>query len=116
MNNDLDLNQIDADIKTAKQFIKDRDSFYKLEKNREFKKIILEDYFKTEAARLAMSKSADLSDSQLRNIDNMIYGVGGLHNYFMDIIRRGDQAEAYLVELEADRDELLSQQVEAQEL
>ena len=107
-----DLEHIDIQITTAEKLIILRDNFYKLSENKYFKEIILNDYFKEEAARLVMAKSnSNLDESQQRSIDNMIAGIGSLSNYFDMLIRRGNEMEVSMQEFEQTREEILAEEV-----
>ena len=70
-----DLEEVEIQIETANKIRSMRDNCLKLMKNRHFKDIIEEGYFKEEAARLVMAKSAPLTDDHQRYIDGMIIGV-----------------------------------------
>ena len=102
-----DLEHVDIQITTAEKLILLRDNFYKLSENKHFKEIILNDYFKEEAARLVMAKS----NAQQRSIDNMIAGIGSLSNYFDMIIRRGNEMEVSMKDFEQTREEILAEEV-----
>tara|TARA_R110000787_G_scaffold264607_1_gene370533 strand:- start:296 stop:628 length:333 start_codon:yes stop_codon:yes gene_type:complete len=107
-----DLEHIDIQITTAEKLIILRDNFYKLSENKYFKEIILNDYFKEEAARLVMAKSnSNLDESQQHSIDNMIAGIGSLSNYFDMLIRRGNEMEVSMQEFEQTREEILAEEV-----
>ena len=92
-----------------KHFIDIKDSTIKLFKNREFKKVVLDYYFKEEAARLVMAKSSALSEDQKKLIDNMIYGIGALSNFFDSVLTRGMQAEQAYREDEVAKTEILQE-------
>ena len=107
-----DLEHVDIQIATAEKLILMRDNFYRLSENKHFKEIILNEYFKEEAARLVMAKSnTNLDEAQQRSIDNMIAGIGSLSNYFDMIIRRGNEMEVSLKEFEQTREEILAEEV-----
>ena len=107
-----DLEHIDIQITTAEKLIIIRDNFYKLSENKYFKEIIMNDYFKEEAARLVMAKSnTNLDESQQRSIDSMIGGIGSLSNYFDMIIRRGNEMETSVKDFEQTREEILAEEV-----
>ena len=96
MNMEEQLKQVDSSIAECKHLMNVRDSLVKLQKNRDFKKVILESYFKEEAARLVMAKSSDLGSEHQDIFDRMIYGVGSLAKFLDMVITRGDQAEEEL--------------------
>ena len=112
MSTEEELNQLDANIAEAKHFIDIKKSVEKLFRNREFKKVILEYYFKEEAARLVMAKSSNLNEEQKKLIDCMIYGIGALSNFFDSVHQRGIQAEQALREDEDAKTEILQEDLE----
>ena len=60
-----DLEHVDIQIATAEKLILLRNNFYKLSENKHFKEIILNEYFKEEAARVVMAKSnTNLDEAQ----------------------------------------------------
>ena len=111
MSTEEELNQLDASMAEAKHFIDIKKSVEKLFRNREFKKVILEYYFKEEAARLVMAKSSFMNDDQKQLIDNMIYGVGALKNWLESVMRRGDEMDQAIEGHEKTREELLQEEV-----
>lgn len=104
-----DLEEVEIQIKMAREMISLRDAYVKLSTNKHFKDVIETGYFKEEAARLVMAKSASLSEEQQRKIDGMIIGVGSLANYFDMIMRRGHEMEQALGEHESTREEILAE-------
>ena len=112
MSTEEELNQLDASMAEAKHFIEIKKSVEKLFRNREFKKVILEYYFKEEAARLVMAKSSNLNEEQKKLIDCMIYGIGALSNFFDSVHQRGIQAEQALQEDEDAKTEILQEDLE----
>jgi hypothetical protein len=107
-----DLEEVEIQIETANKIRSMRDNCLKLMKNRHFKDIIEEGYFKEEAARLVMAKSAPLTEDQQRNIDGMIIGVGALANYLNMIIRRGTDMDVLVGEQEQTREEILAEELQ----
>ena len=112
MSTEEELNQLDANIAEAKHFIEIKKSVEKLFRNREFKKVILEYYFKEEAARLVMAKSSNLNEEQKKLIDCMIYGIGALSNFFDSVHQRGIQAEQALQDDEDAKTEILQEDLQ----
>ena len=112
MSTEEELNQLEANIAEAKHFIDIKKSVERLFRNRDFKKVILEYYFKEEAARLVMAKSSNLNEEQKKLIDCMIYGIGALSNFFDSVHQRGIQAEQALQEDEDAKTEILQEDLE----
>ena len=109
MSTEEQLQELEDNINDAKHFIDIKDSTIKLFKNKEFKKVVLDYYFKEEASRLVMAKASSLNSEQKDLIDNMIYGIGALSNFFDSVLTRGMQAEQALREDENARTEILQE-------
>ena len=109
MSTEEQLEELDNNMQEAKHFIDIKESTLKLFKNREFRKVVLDYYFKEEAARLVMAKSSALSEDQKKLIDNMIYGIGALSNFFDSVLTRGIQAEQAYKDDENARTEILQE-------
>ena len=105
------LEQVEIQIEVAHSIRSLRDSCVKLMKNKNFKDVIENAYFKEEAARLVMAKSSNLNDDQMKNIDNMICGVGALANYLEMVMRRGSEMDAAVGEHEQTREEILAEEI-----
>ncbi len=106
-NDQVDLEVVEQQIQTGEAIQKFRDDLIKLQNYPEWKNIIEEGYFKEEAARLVMAKSADLSPDSLRLIDNMISGVGAFAQWLEGIKNRGRDVDRYLPEWEETRNEII---------
>ena len=106
-----DLEQVEIQIEMASKLRKMRDNCVKLTASEPFKDIITEGYFKEEAARLVMAKSASLTPEQMTLIDNMIFGVGALANYIESVMRRGAEMDQAIGEHEETREEILAEEV-----
>jgi|TARA_R110000823_G_scaffold181246_2_gene313531 hypothetical protein len=109
MSTERELQELDDNMQDAKHFIDIKDSTLKLFKNKEFKKVVLEYYFKEEAARLVMAKASNLNEDQQKLINNMIYGIGALSNFFDAVLTRGTQAEQSYKDDENARTEILQE-------
>lgn len=106
-----ELEQVDIQIEAAQRIRTMRDSCVKLMANKHFKDVIDEGYFKEEAARLVMAKSSNLSEPQMKLIDNMQYGVGALANFLEAVMRRGAEMDQAIGEHEETREEILAEEV-----
>ena len=111
MQNTEQLQNIEVSIEEAKTAIQLKDNLLRLSSNDDFISIIEHGYFKSEAARLVMAKSAGLTVEQQTNIDNMIFGVGALYNYLNSVHSRGMQMEAALRDDESAREEILQEEL-----
>lgn len=100
--------QIEVTMEQAKQCIAMADSLERLHKNRDFKKIFTECYFKDEPARLVGLKADPnmLSDDNQKAILKDIDGIGCLQQFFRAIYQRGAWAERALQEGENELAEL----------
>jgi hypothetical protein len=107
MQNEDQLQNIEVSIEEAKKVINLKNSFISLSSNKDFQTVIENSYFKDESARLVMAKSAGLTPEQQANIDNMIYGIGALYNFFNTLTMRGVQMEDALRDDEQAREEIL---------
>ena len=106
-----DLEQVEIQIEMANKLRKMRDNCVKLTASKTWKDIIDDGYFKEEAARLVMAKSAALNPEQMKLIDNMIFGIGALANYIESVMRRGAEMDQALGEHEETREEILAEEV-----
>jgi valyl-tRNA synthetase len=106
-----DLEQVEIQIDMAQKLRKMRDTCVKLTESEPFKDVITEGYFKEEAARLVMAKSASLTSEQMQIIDNMQYGIGALANFIESVMRRGAEMDQALNEHEETREEILAEEV-----
>jgi hypothetical protein len=109
MNSEQQIEQLDKNMVEAKKFMDIRSSYHKLVKNKEFKEVILEYYFNEEAARLVTAKSSGLDDKQEKMIDNMMYGIGALQNFFESVEMRAMQAEQAYKEDEDSKTDIIAE-------
>jgi hypothetical protein len=104
--------QFEQQLSDAKSLVERRDMALKLRNNREFKKLILDDYLVQEAARLVTAAGDPLLDEKKqRDCMEMAKGAGHLKRYLQVIITMGDtaaddipQIEENLAELRAEND------------
>ena len=95
-----DVEQIEISLEHAKEIVAKRDWAHKLSSNREFKKLILDGYFKDEAARL-VGRAADPSmKAHKEDIFSAIEAISHLRQFLQNIIRMGDVAAADIEEHE----------------
>jgi hypothetical protein len=111
MNQESQLESLDVSIDQAKAAIELRQSFLELQKDKRFKALITEGYFKDEAIRLVMLKSDSnmQSPDNQRMIENAIIGVGNLRSYFQAVVYLGDQMEASLADFHEAKESILSE-------
>ena len=106
-----DLEQVEIQIEMASKLRKMRDNCVKLTASKPWKDVIDAGYFKEEAARLVMAKSASLTPEQMIIIDNMQYGIGALANFIEGVMRRGSEMDQAVGEHEETREEILAEEV-----
>ena len=102
-----DLEQIEINIEAAKQLIAIDETLTRLENNKDFQAIILEDFFKTNVVRLVRLKASPQCQDDLNQkfITAQIDAVGQMHQYFTGIRIQGNSARQAL---ERDQEELAS--------
>lgn len=99
-----DIEQIEISIDEAKRLVKKRDDLEKLIKNREFKSLITEGYFKEEAQRL-VSISADPALVQHQTeIMESIRAISLFQQFLQLVLRTGNMAAQQIADLEGERD------------
>lgn len=107
-----EIKEIEVSMEQAKAAVAMRDSLNKLFSNKDFKKVIMEGYFKEEAVRLVLTKAHSNhqdKDSQ-EQLSKDIDAIGRLNEYFRHIFLQGQMAESAIAEgseaLEQIRNEL----------
>jgi len=116
--NEQQLHQIEISLENAKKAIELGDSLERLHKNPDFKRIILDDFFKEEASRAVMLKSDPnmLGEEQQVTVDNIITSIGGLYQYFAKVYRLADMSVRALEANQQTREELLEEGLTEDEL
>lgn len=100
-----EIEEIELSIAHAKEMVSKKQMAEKLASNREFKKLILDGYFKDEAVRLA-SLSADVQMKEHRDeIFMNIQAISVFRQFMQNIVRMGEVAEAELREYQEALDE-----------
>ena len=95
---------IELDKATAVQHVKDRDLLLGLLKNRAFKRIFTEMYFKEEPVRLVMMKNDPRFKEE--TVDKQMYGMSTLQGFLREVLAQGDAASGALREFDQALDEL----------
>ena len=108
------IEQIEISIEESKKLIEFGDAIRRLDDNPDFRKVILEGYFKEEASRVVLLKADYEMQSKERQefLEKMIVSIGGLKQFLMSKLR---MAESAAQALEADREthaELLREDLE----
>jgi hypothetical protein len=114
MQEPTDLQQLETGLEEAKKVIAFRDQILKLTENREFKRVVREEYFEKECARYAR-ESADpaLSDRQRADALAMAQAAGHFKRWLNFQIQMGNSAAEQLPEIESTIEQLRAEEGEA---
>jgi hypothetical protein len=112
------IHSIGISIDKAKETIELAEALQRLHQNADFKKVILEELFKVEAARAVLLKTDPgmLGDEQQQTTDNIIITIGGVYQFFGKIYRLADGALQAISDNEKTRDEIQEEQLGQGEL
>jgi hypothetical protein len=104
-----DIQDLEQGIKDAETLIERRQMALRLSENRDFRKLILEDFIVTEAARL-VQLSGDPALNQQQRLDSlsMAQATGHLKRYLSMMVQMGYTAEKELPQMQAALDEARS--------
>lgn len=96
-----EVNELEEQRKMAEELIARRDAALRLRQNRDFQKIILDEYLVTEAARLVQQSSDPVLTVQQRaDALSMAQATGHLKRYLSMCVTMANVAERDLEELE----------------
>lgn len=112
MNITEQLNQIEKDIKVSTEVVDFGNALERLRSNRDFKRVVLEGYFKDEAVRL-VHLSADpsmQSPEKQESIKQQTLAIGHLVQYLNTVFFRARQAGKYIADAEEMRHELIAEE------
>ncbi len=90
------IQEIELSIEEAKEKISRRDAALKLSGNREFKKLILDGYFKEEASRLVSLMGDPAAKDYRDDIIMDAQAISSFQQYMRLIVQMGNIAEAEL--------------------
>lgn len=103
--------QLESRIEDLKTLIEKRDLAVKLEKNREFRKLILDGFCLEDCARYAqLSADPSLTEEQRQDCIGLAQAAGHLRRYLSVTIRMGDQAERDIEESKATIEEMRAEE------
>jgi len=110
MNNN-DIKQIEISIEEANIAVKLAKALVRLEKNKDFKQVITEAYFKEDAQRLVLLKAAPAAQEERiqKAIESDMNAIGSLFQHFHKIKQLGSMAEKELISAEEERLELIEE-------
>jgi hypothetical protein len=102
------MNRVELSLEKAKAHVEMGVAMQKLLKNRDFKKVVSEGYFKEEATRLVLLKAdPECAAPEIQvAIDKAITGIGEVSQYFRTIVVMAGQAERAITADEQTLDEL----------
>lgn len=108
------LEEIALSLEDTNTIIKRKEALVKLESIPEFKEVILEGFFKDFAAHQAgLVGDPTMHDPEiLKRVQNNIIAIGGLKGYLRTIIMEGNMALESKEAYEAERAELLREDLE----
>jgi hypothetical protein len=108
-----DIQDLEQGIKDAEILIGRRRMALKLSENLEFRKLILEDYCVTEAARLVqLSADPIMPHNERADALAMAQATGHLKRYLSMMVQMGAHSERELPQLQAQLDEMRSVEME----
>ena len=101
-----EIQELELSIEDANKHVAMRDAALKLTSNRDFKKLVLEGYFKETAAQL-VSLTADPALKDKRNeISEKILAISNFRLFLQETITLGNQAESAIREAQEALDEI----------
>lgn len=111
------LSQIEKDIKTSTEVVDFGNALERLRSNRDFKRVVLEGYFKDEAVRLVhlLSDPAMQTPEKQASIHTQMMGIGQMSQYFNTVFFRARQAGKYIADAEEMREELIAEEATSDE-
>lgn len=115
MSNDVDMQVLELSMEQAKAIVARSEAFERLIKNPDFDTLIHEYYFKEEAARLVMMKSApgaQREDTQ-KEIDKSISAIGMFRQFLISLRHQGNTARKTLEETEQEMELMRREAAEA---
>lgn len=115
MNNETEMQELEETVRLTEEYAKEfgdlSDALERLEKNPDFKKVILEGYFEKNASRLVLLRA----DGNIRanpeakeSIDDQLIAIGELRQYFIAVKTRGYQAKEALKEADKMMEEAIA--------
>jgi hypothetical protein len=107
------IKQLEQNIEASKKLIETNTALQRLFENRDFKKVILENYFKDESVRLVHLKASPTmqTEQHQKAILGSMDAIGALLQYFTIIEQQARLARRSIDEDEATRDEILEEGV-----
>lgn len=112
MSNEI-IEAIDRNIRQARTALEEGNALERLRDNKDFKKVVLEGYFKDEAVRLVHLKAdpSMQSDASQKSIVAQIDAIGSFSSYLTQTLQRGVMAGKQIESDEATREEILAEEL-----
>lgn len=111
-----EIEQIELSIEAAKEMVSRGQAAEKLATHPDFKKLVIEGYFKDEAARLAvLSSDPNISEEIRAHVMRDMAGVGAFRRYLSTLVQLGQHAAAEIAEAQETLDEIRAEELEATE-
>lgn len=108
-----DLEQIEITIEAAQKKVDLADTFERLQKNKDFKKLIMDHYLKDYAVRLVLLKAdSSLSEDVIEKISKEIDCVGIFNSFLRTVMIEGYQCRMSIASSEEERERILEEGVE----
>ena len=99
--------EISVSIEQAKEFLDRRDMLARLERNDDFKKLILELYLEKEPARLVgLLADPEMSDKDFEHINRDLMGISSFKQFLVNTYRLARQFEAMIERSEQELENL----------
>jgi len=113
MNQDDQLDSLQITIEQAEEAIAMADALKRLHKNKDFRSVIVDGYFKSEASRIVLLKADPemQTPENQSDVNNIITSIGGLYGYFGKINALANMLVNQLANDEATREEILQEQL-----
>jgi len=114
MNEQEQVREIEIDMETAKKTIALEEAMSRLYKDKDFKAVILDGYFKEEASRTVMLKAEPNMQDEIRQkaLDNIITGIGSLRQYFRKVYQVAQMSLKSLEDQQQAREEILAEDLQ----
>lgn len=105
------ITEIEVSIEFLEKQIQRKEDLEELYKNKFFKEVILEGYFKELASNTVMLKARKehSAEHQQKDLDNQLMGIASLNEYFNSIKALAVQAEKTIAADAITREELLAE-------
>ena len=118
MNNEEQLHYIEISMENAKKAMELGQCLERLHSNPDFKRVILEDFFKEESVRAVMLQSdPNMYDPEKQTaLKNIMISICGLYQYFAKVYRLADSSSRAITDAETTREELLNEALTSDEI